>query len=252
MSAMTPRAGYEAQATEIEQALRLVADPARAEGEQRYLKSDLEFIGVGTPGIRQVVREFLRSNSKLGRGQVLGLVQALWEQPIHERRTVALDLLDRHKKLLLPEDIAFIERLLRESRTWAYVDALAVNVVGTLVEEHRGLNAVLDRWSQDEDFWIRRSSMLALMQPIRRGAGDFERFARYADSMLDEREFFIRKAIGWVLREASKKRPEIVYAWLAPRTHRASGVTIREAVKYLPAEQREQLIEAYKERRLAR
>ena len=75
--------------------------------------------------------------------------------------------------------------------------------------------------------------MLALLGPLRRGEGDFERFGRYADAMLDEKEFFIRKAIGWVLRETSKKRPDLVYEWIAPRTDRASGVTLREALKYL-------------------
>jgi 3-methyladenine DNA glycosylase AlkD len=67
-------------------------------------------------------------------------------------------------------------------------------------------------------------------------ADAIETFARYADGMLSEREFFIRKAIGWVLRETGKKRPELVAAWLAPRAHRASGLTVREAVKYLPPE----------------
>jgi 3-methyladenine DNA glycosylase AlkD len=76
--------------------------------------------------------------------------------------------------------------------------------------------------------------MLALLVPLRRGGGDFERFARYADAMLEDREFFIRKAIGWVAREVSKKRPALVAEWLAPRMHRASGVTLREARKYLP------------------
>jgi len=69
--------------------------------------------------------------------------------------------------------------------------------------------------------------------------------------MLVEREFFIRKAIGWVLREAGKRRPADVAAWLAPRTHRASGVTMREAVKYLPPEVGERLMAAYRERRPA-
>jgi 3-methyladenine DNA glycosylase AlkD len=67
--------------------------------------------------------------------------------------------------------------------------------------------------------------------------------------MLDEREFFIRKAIGWVLRETSKRRPDEVTAWLAPRTHRASGVTMREAVKYLPSADAERLMAAYREKR---
>jgi 3-methyladenine DNA glycosylase AlkD len=68
-----------------------------------------------------------------------------------------------------------------------------------------------------------------------------DRFGRYADAMLDEREFFIRKAIGWVLRETGKIRPDEVFAWLLPRAARASGVTIREAVKYLTPEHREAL-----------
>ena len=91
--------------------------------------------------------------------------------------------------------------------------------------------------------------MLALLIPLRQGEGDFDRFGRYADGMLEEKEFFIRKAIGWVLREVSKKRPELVFDWIAPRTDRASGVTMREAVKYLPADRQEVLMSAYKGRR---
>jgi len=64
---------------------------------------------------------------------------------------------------------------------------------------------VLDRCC-DDDFWLRRSAMLGLLRPLRAGGGDFERFARYADAMLEEKEFFVRKAIGWVLREVAKRR----------------------------------------------
>ena len=93
--------------------------------------------------------------------------------------------------------------------------------------------------------------MLALLVPLRRGEpANFERFARYADAMLEEREFFIRKAIGWVLRETGKRQPELVADWLAPRVGRASGVTMREAVKWLPAVQREALMARYAEHRL--
>jgi 3-methyladenine DNA glycosylase AlkD len=76
--------------------------------------------------------------------------------------------------------------------------------------------------------------------------GDFERFGRYADAMLSEREFFIRKAIGWVLRETAKQRPDRVYEWLLRRAGRASGVTVREAVKYLPMAQRESILASHR------
>ena len=116
--------------------------------------------------------------------------------------------------------------------------------MGRLVERFSELGAVLDRWAVDEDFWIRRASLLALLVPLRRGAGDFDRFSRYADAMLDEREFFIRKAIGWVLRDTARKRPDLVYQWLLPRAARASGVTIREAVKPLSEAQRAEVLAA--------
>jgi 3-methyladenine DNA glycosylase AlkD len=70
--------------------------------------------------------------------------------------------------------------------------------------------------------------------------------------MLDETEFFIRKAIGWVLRETGKRRPQEVFEWLVPRTARVSGMTIREAVKDLDPDQREDLLNAYRVRRVAR
>jgi 3-methyladenine DNA glycosylase AlkD len=166
-------------------------------------------------------------------------------------RAAAVELLDLRGGILEPSDIAMIEQMLRESRTWALVDNMAASVVGPLVERFPELNDVLDAWAADEDFWIRRSALLALLKPLRAGRGDFARFGRYADGMLEETEFFIRKAIGWVLRDTSRKRPELVAAWVGPRTHRMSGVTIREAVKKLPPDQADQFMTAFREHRPA-
>jgi 3-methyladenine DNA glycosylase AlkD len=106
------------------------------------------------------------------------------------------------------------------------------------------LGVVLDRWAKDHDFWIRRAALLALLGPLRRGEGDFGRLAGYADAMLGDKEFFVRKAIGWVLRDTAKKRPGLIFAWLLPRASRASAVTIREAIKPLPEPQRRAVIAA--------
>jgi 3-methyladenine DNA glycosylase AlkD len=159
-------------------------------------------------------------------------------------------LLELHLKLLSRADVRLLERILRESKTWALVDGLAGDVVGGLNKTDPKMESILDRWATDPDFWIRRSSLLAELIPHRAGA-PLEPFLRRADAMLDEKEFFIRKAIGWVLREVGKKRPAEVVAWLAPRTARASGVTMREAVRYLPQGDRERLMLAYREKRAA-
>jgi 3-methyladenine DNA glycosylase AlkD len=231
--------------------LRAVGSPERAEQEKAYLKSDLEFLGGSVWEIRRVVQAFVRGASPLTHDELVALVEALWTKPVFERRMAAVVLLELHPKLLTAADLPLIERLLRESLTWALVDGLAGDVVGGLVIRLPAeVTPVLDRWASDPDFWIRRSSLLGELQPLRAG-GELEPFLRRADAMLDETEFFIRKAIGWVLREVGKRRPAEVVAWLAPRTHRASGVTMREAVKYLPPADAERLMAAYKEKRPA-
>ena len=181
---------------------------------------------------------FARTQRGLEWADLLELVEAMWLRPVHELQMASIVLLEEYAGPLRPEDIGLIERMIRESKTWAYVDNLAASVVGPLVEAHPELGAVLDRWAGDCDFWMRRSAMLALLLPLRAGKGDVERFFRYADSMLDEREFFIRKAIGWVLRETSKKRPEVVREYLASRIGRVSGLTLREGAKRLPEGER--------------
>ena len=221
-------------AAEVEAELRAAGDAGRADRERRYLKSELEHYGATVPAIRRIVKSVLADQPGLERGGLVDLVERLWARPVHECRMAAVELLDLRSDLLGPGNVDLVERLVREARTWALVDGLAASVAGALVDRHPELGNALDRWAADDDFWVRRAALLALLPPLRRGEGDFERFARYADAMLDEREFFIRKAIGWVLRETARKRPGLVYAWLEPRAERASGVTVREAVKYLP------------------
>jgi 3-methyladenine DNA glycosylase AlkD len=228
-------------------ALRKTGDPARAEGERAYLKSDLRFFGTRVPDLRAAVKAFLREHPDLDRRALIGLVEALWSQPVFETRAAAVELLALRGDLLEARDMNLVERLLRDSHTWALVDGLAPGVAGPLfVRFPKELGSILDGWARDDDFWVRRASMLTLLVPLRRGEGDFDRFARYADAMLEEREFFIRKAIGWILREVSKQRPELVAGWLLPRAGRASGVTVREAVKYLSPKQRDAIMRAYR------
>jgi alkylated DNA nucleotide flippase Atl1/3-methyladenine DNA glycosylase AlkD len=220
---------------EIEALLRPLGTPERAAGAKAYLKSDLEFWGVTTPDLRRAVRGWLQERPAFGRAELRRLSSDLWDRPVHEMRSFALELLLARGDLLESADLDLVESFLRRSRSWAYVDALAIHVVGPLIERDPRLKARLDRWVRDGDFWIRRSALLALLLPLRRGGGDWSRFVRYADTLLGETEFFIRKAIGWVLREVSKKRPDRVREFLDARRGRISGVTRREAVKYLPS-----------------
>ena len=235
----------------LERRLRAVANPERAAAEQRYLKSELDFLGVSQGEIRAAVADIAREHRHIGHDDLVAGAAELWTGSLFERRMASVILLARFADQLTVADLPLIERLVRESLTWALVDGLAGDVLGRMViADPDGVTPVMDRWALDDDFWIRRSSLLAELRPLRQGA-TMDRFLRRADPMLEEREFFIRKAIGWVLREASKRRPDEVAVWIAPRTHRASGVTMREAVKYLQPSMAERLMSAYRERRPA-
>jgi len=227
---------------ELECELRAVGDEERAVGAKAYLKSDLEFIGVAAKPLRAVARAFLADHPGIDRGAFLELVQALWQRPVFELEAVAVALLERRTKALLICDLDLLEDLLRRSHTWALVDWICTKVAAPLVErDPKATQAVLKRWSGDDDFWLRRASMLAQLPALRAGGGDFELFASFASRMVGEKEFFIRKAIGWVLRDVSKKRPDLAFGFLSEHIHEISGLTLREGSKYLPDEQREAL-----------
>jgi 3-methyladenine DNA glycosylase AlkD len=241
----------ERTAAHIEGKLRALAAPARAEAESRYLKSELDHLGLTVWQIRREVKAFGEEHPSLSHTEFIALVKALWSRPVHERRMATALLLEAYPALVLPTDLTLLKRLIRESRTWALVDVLAGDVIGQLLIRHPRAESRLDRWAVDRDFWVRRAALLAMLEPLKHGA-PFRRFAGYADRMLDETEFFIRKAIGWVLRETGMRRPQEVFEWLARRTAQVSGVTIREAVKYLDPDQRDELMNAYREKRTAR
>ena len=261
--------GSHSLAEVIDRELRACGSCVRASKDCAYLKSELVHYGVGVPATRTVVRNALGS-ADLDHDRIIELAEVLWNSagdremggsdrtassspelepsgsgtPVYELRSAATMVLIQTKDRLGAGDSDLFERLLRQSRTWALVDPLACDAVGPLSEYDDGFDPVFERWAIDEDFWIRRSALLAHLRPLREGRGDFARFMRFADAMLEEKEFFIRKAIGWVLRDTARTRPEMVFDWMLPRAHRASGVTMREVVTHLSPEQRNELLAA--------
>jgi 3-methyladenine DNA glycosylase AlkD len=174
----------------------------------------------------------------MSRARRLALVRALWKTNNHELRSAGIYLLERHETELGGGDMALLEALLRASRSWAYVDWLCTRVVAPIVEREPAQKRILRRWARDPDFWIRRSALLSLLPALRRGDGDFAFFERLAVPMLGETEFFICKAIGWILRDVSHRRPALTAAFARRYAASLSTVTWREASKYVPAADR--------------
>jgi len=221
--------------------LRRAGSAARAKGEKAYLKSDLRFWGTSQDSIRAAVRDYCEAHRDLTRADLRVIAERLYATDVHELRAAAIGVLERDRKMLDDRDMPWLIALVRKSKSWAYVDWIAPKVIGDVIARGPRARKRLRLWAKDKDFWVRRTALLAEHDALRAGGGDFALWSRLAESMLDEREFFIRKAIGWVLREVSKKRPDLTYAFLRKHRDRVSRLSLLEGAKYLPALKRKAL-----------
>lgn len=236
---MTPETAEAVDA--LEAALRELGTPQRAAQEKRYLKSPLVHVGVTVPDVRKTVKA-AHAALRPTHQELVTLTAALWASDIYERRLAAVELLKAGLASLGPDDLRRIEGMIREGAMWSLVDPLSGDVAGRIVLRDAACAGTIDRWCADPDFWVRRSALLALLAGIRSGKADLERFTAYADAMLGETEFFVRKAIGWVARELSKSQPAFVTSWAERNVSRMSGVTFREVVRRLPEPDADRLI----------
>ncbi|NHC44424.1 DNA alkylation repair protein [Motilibacter aurantiacus] len=229
---------------ELREALRARGDAVRAQQDRAYLKSDMEHLGVPLPAMRALVKAYVKAHPELSHDELVTLARELWRPPVHEFRTVGALLLEARAEVLSAADAGLVEELVRRSGTWALVDVLAASVAGRVMVRDRALEPSLRAWGADEDMWVRRLGILGFLRALRTDAfaACFPVFGEVVDPVLEDRRFFVRKAIGWVLREVSKDHPDEVYEWALGRRPRMSGVTVRELVKHYDDERRGRLL----------
>lgn len=236
------------EAAALHEALAEAGTAERAEGSKAYLKSPLKFHGVDVPTGRRIARQWARGHREAALDEVCTLAERLWASGWHEDRFLAVMLLNQRAGELSAAQLPLIERMLGEVHTWANLDAVAIWVVGATIDNDPGVLAALPRWAESPNFWVRRAAILAQIPQFRQGAGDLDLFERLAAPMFDEgadwardERFFIRKAIGWTLREIGKARPDWVLGFVNRHRAAMSGLTFREAIRNLPEDYAQQL-----------
>lgn len=214
----------------------------RAAQEKRYLKSPFKFFGTSLPYADNVVREFRRENPGVRKELVLILSKKLWASEYHDEKRLAIRILQFFPEHLDIGILTMLEKMLMESPTWDLVDDISIHLVGTVLEKDKKAYAFLKKWSKSENFWMKRASLISQILMFRKGRGDKKLFYEFAEKMLSEKEFFVRKALGWCIREISKADPEAVFEYLIRIKDRASGLTLREGSKRLPERQKKILL----------
>jgi 3-methyladenine DNA glycosylase AlkD len=203
-----------------------LADPVRAQGMAAYMKHQFRYLGIATPVRRAACAELVRGFD----GDVTAAAKALWKQDEREYQYVAADLLRRHAKRLDGSDLPTLESLVQSKSWWDSVDALAPTI-GEIVYRDRSLAARMDTLIDAEDFWLRRVAIL--YQLAWKGETDEQRLFRYCLQCAGEKEFFIRKAIGWALRQYARTAPDAVSRFVNRNSGKLSSLSVREATKHL-------------------
>lgn len=234
------------QVSEVEQlvasvrsAIAAAADPQRAPAMQAYMKSALPFRGVSAVPLRRICRGLFDEHVLPDRATWERAVRILWDDAAYREERYAAVGLTGHRAYRAHQDARALDlyhHLVVTGAWWDLVDEVAANRVGPILRAAPvAVTPVIRAWARDDDLWVRRTAILCQIrskQATDTGLLD-EVLSANLESSLHGKEFFIRKAVGWALREHARTDPGWVRTYVDEHAAELSGLSRREAVKHL-------------------
>jgi 3-methyladenine DNA glycosylase AlkD len=217
----------------VREALGAVAEPASAPAMQAYMKSAMPYLGVSTvprrAALKPIFAELHWPNISAWQAEVL----ALWRGATHrEERYAAIELtaVKAAREFQRIDALPMYEEMIVSGAWWDYVDEIAGQRLWKLLQNDRvAMERTMRAWSTDTDMWKRRSSIICQL-PAKRET-DLDLLYACIEPSLGSAEFFLRKAIGWALRQYAWTDPDEVARYVAANEDRLSGLSKREALK---------------------
>jgi 3-methyladenine DNA glycosylase AlkD len=211
-------------------AFEAARDPARAAGAAAYLRNQFSFFGINGEGRAAIERSM---TAAFPRARAVEDVEAValrcWDMPEREYQYFGVAYLRRHLPVFNPRLMPTVQRLISTKSWWDTVDDLATHVVGPLVSRHPELRSTMNVWIASENIWLARTAILH--QERYKERTDPDLLFTYCLRRAGDRDFFLRKAIGWALRSYAKTSPSAVEAFLRSHGEALSGLSRREAQK---------------------
>ncbi len=215
------------------------ADPVRAVAMRAYMRDQFPFLGIPSGRRRALSRDVLtglpgatgRATAGPGEEDLRAVALACWQLPAREYQYFAVDWLERHAARCSAGFLDTVGVLVSNRPWWDTVDALAGNVVGSIVSRYPDTLSTMDAWLAGDDMWRTRVALLHQLRYKERT--DVSRLFRYCLARAGHRDFFIRKAIGWALRQYAWTAPDTVRRFVAQNGAQLSPLSVREAMKNL-------------------
>jgi 3-methyladenine DNA glycosylase AlkD len=216
----------------VQSALAEQANPDKAGQMQAYMKTERPFYGVQKPGLIPVLRHVVKNFPPSTRAEYERLVLALWRLPHREEKYIAQRVAVKHRQFMVPASLSLYRRFVVEGAWWDFVDEASTHMVRELVLEFPlEVWPKVDTWIDADDMWLRRSAIICQVGAKERT--DADRLFSFCEQRAFEKEFFIRKAIGWSLREYAKTDAAAVAAFATSHREDLSGLSYREATKHI-------------------
>lgn len=211
--------------------LRKTANPTMAPAMEAYMKNMFPFLGIKKPERTALLKPFMQLARSCSAEEIHGTVNKLWELPEREFHYTAMGLLDQVKKQWNADSFTLMESLIIRKSWWDTVDHIAANQIGTYLlrqsPEFRSKTAL--RWSKNKNMWLNRTALI--FQLKYKEQTDAELLFCLAEKHSQSKEFFIRKAIGWALRQYAYTAPVDVRSFLQCTS--LHSLSVREASKHL-------------------
>jgi 3-methyladenine DNA glycosylase AlkD len=218
------------------------SDATHAAFHKNYHKSTKDFYGLKNAALVEAFNVIFPKKEPLEKDEAIALALELWSSNWFEEQAAGLILLERCAKELTPKDLPILKKITEECEGWAMLDYLSTRHLGTLAMNYpEEVYPKVHKWAKSKHLWTRRASILIHIMPSRKKQLHAEFAIPTFEELLHEREFFIRKAIGWTLREIGKHYPDLTFEFLREHKEEASGLTLREGGRNLPIEMRKQL-----------
>ena len=219
----------------LKELFEIHSDPVYAEGARAYMRGISGFYGLGSPLRRQLVKEFLVKAGQPAKEQLEEIIHFAWEQPQREWQYAAMEMAARFASVGDEKLLSLAEFMITNKSWWDTVDFVAPNMAGIILKKNPALrNPVTEKWLQSGNLWLMRSTLL--FQLRYKKETDQELLFRLCAELSDHKDFFIRKAIGWSLREYSKWNPASVIEFVG--SHALSPLSRREALKRIQRQDR--------------
>ncbi len=206
------------------------ANPDLAHQMAKYMGFNFEFYGIQKPLRQKLQKQFWQQHGYPTIDQLKDVILELWQHPKREPQYTALDLLDKFKTRLPKDFIQTAETLITTKPWWDTVDLLAAKIVFNLFEKYPELEQkYFEKWLNSNNLWLQRTTLIYQLK--RKDKVNYQNVEKAVEQLKDSNEFFIQKAIGWILREISKTNPQYVKQFV--QTHDLPALSRREALRYL-------------------